>query len=532
MRDVFFENMPKWGKKGSGKEGSTKWSETIGMIIRFIYDNIVGEFEIVGYDTKTSKLSLQYLDHEIFQITPWHLMEHKLQEMLGIKTIKYKYKIGDVVKTNSGDIKILTQLRINVNSSYRKNRTDKGYTYRCLRCGTDTETVESHLIEGKGCPVCSNQKIVKGINDVATTHPNLVKYFVNIEDAYTYSVGSNTYIDVICNDCGHVRNIRLYDLYRYGNSCPKCGDGYSYPNKLMFNLLEQVNIDFKPEYSPEWCKYEYKKKNKKGFYDFYFENNNIKYIVEMDGGFHTRDNNMNGVTKEESKEIDEFKENLAKEHGIKVIRIDCKKSELEYIKNKIIHSKLNKILELNSVDWLKSHEFACSSRVKEACVLWNTTTESTVKIGTIMKISGSTVLTYLLQGLELGWCNYRTKSERKNEKIHKSCELWNNGVKSTQEIGEILNIDRCVIREYLVEGVKLSLCDYTPKESIRISGLKRSKSVICLDNNMTFQSVKDVSDKSLEIFNIKLRSDMVASVCNGKYKQYKGFTFEYIDVSA
>ena len=50
--------------------------------------------------------------------------------------------------------------------------------------------------------------------------------------------------------------------------------------------------------------------------------------------------------------------------------------------------------------------FACSSRVKEACDLWIIYSTNTKLIGNKMKLSRPTVIKYLKQGTELGWCNY------------------------------------------------------------------------------------------------------------------------------
>ena len=49
--------------------------------------------------------------------------------------------------------------------------------------------------------------------------------------------------------------------------------------------------------------------------------NSTKYIIEMDGGFHYKDNNMNGITFKQSKEIDNQKDKLAADRGINVIRV-------------------------------------------------------------------------------------------------------------------------------------------------------------------------------------------------------------------
>ena len=84
-----------------------------------------------------------------------------------------------------------------------------------------------HLKEDTGCSICTNQNVVKGINDISTTHKQYLKYFKDIEDAYLYSYGSTKEIIVKCPDCGNLRQMKINDLIRKGFSCPKCGDGIS-----------------------------------------------------------------------------------------------------------------------------------------------------------------------------------------------------------------------------------------------------------------------------------------------------------------
>lgn len=53
MRKVFLENLPRWEKgEGKGKIGTINWSKSIGSKVRFVYEDIEGEVEIVGYDGK------------------------------------------------------------------------------------------------------------------------------------------------------------------------------------------------------------------------------------------------------------------------------------------------------------------------------------------------------------------------------------------------------------------------------------------------------------------------------------------------
>jgi hypothetical protein len=52
--------------------------------------------------------------------------------------------------------------------------------------------------EGAGCPVCSNRKILKGVNDFATTHPNLASEVIQ-GDTTTVSAGSDTKMKWRCS---------------------------------------------------------------------------------------------------------------------------------------------------------------------------------------------------------------------------------------------------------------------------------------------------------------------------------------------
>lgn len=519
MREVFLDELPHGGKYISNDK--INWKESIGCKVKFIYDDIEGEFEIVDYNTGNEKLSLLYLNNDIFKISPYHLRKCQLQELLGLKTVKYKYNIGSIINTNNRKIKIINQIRIGTNSNIRNNRTDKGYKYKCMQCGNEDSILESHLVEGKGCNVCSNQKVLKGYNDIATTHPYLVKYFANLEDAYTYTFGANKRINVVCNECGNIKKMRLYDLYRYGFSCLKCGDGVPYTEKIMYNVLEQLKIDFKKGIAFDWSK------NK--VYDFYIPS--LNYIVETHGEQHYKKSNR-GRTLQEEQENDRLKEQLAKENGIeRYIVIDCRHSELEYIKNNILNSELSNLFNLSNIDWLKCEEFACSSLVKKVCNLWNSGIKDIMEIASIMRISYGSAFTYIKQGLKLNWCDYKTKNERKNIKIRKACELWNSGIKNTTDIGDLLNINRGVVLRYLYEGTKLGICDYLPEKSRYIESIKRSKKIKCLENKMIFKSAKEIEEKSLEIFGSKLLANTIRKVCNGKYKnkQYKGYTFKYVN---
>jgi hypothetical protein len=87
------------------------------------------------------------------------------------------------------------------------------------------------------------------------------------------------------------------------------------------------------------------------------------------------------------------------------IIIDARKSEMEYIKSSILNSNMVSLYNLDDIDWLEAHEFACNSLVKNISELWNSL-GSVTEISKIIKLGNLTVRKYLKQGTSLGWCDY------------------------------------------------------------------------------------------------------------------------------
>lgn len=75
---------------------------------------------------------------------------------------------------------------------------------------------------GTGCPVCANRLIVAGINDLATTHPELAAAGDGSWDPTTYLSGSHTKVNWICDrDARHVYRCSVNERAR-GVSCSLC----------------------------------------------------------------------------------------------------------------------------------------------------------------------------------------------------------------------------------------------------------------------------------------------------------------------
>lgn len=201
-----------------------------------------------------------------------------------------------------------------------------------------------NVLRGSGCPYCCNRKVLIGYNDMWTTRPDMAKLLKNPEDGYKYTKSSHSRAYFICPQCGEILYLCINDVCNRGINCNFCSDGVSYPNKFARTLFRQLPVDnYDYEYHPEWAK--------PCFYDNYFEYNGIKYIVEMDGGFHYKDRLCFNKSLKERQSVDEIKNKLASENGIRMIRIDCMKSECNYIKNNILLSEMNDIFDLSHVDW-------------------------------------------------------------------------------------------------------------------------------------------------------------------------------------
>ncbi|MFJ3387757.1 zinc-ribbon domain-containing protein [Lysinibacillus sp. NPDC086135] len=198
---------------------------------------------------------------------------------------------------------------------------------------------------GSKCPYCSNKKVSIRYNDMWTTNPELASLLANPEDGFKYMQGSKKKVDWKCSECGEIiKNKTISDINIYGLSCPRCSDGISYPEKIMYHLLKEFDLEFCCQKTFGWSK------NKR--YDFYLPVYNA--IIEMHGGQHSGNGfeELGGRIFEEEIKNDKLKEKLAKNNGIKrYIVIDAKISDFKYIKNNILNSDLTKLCEFNDVNW-------------------------------------------------------------------------------------------------------------------------------------------------------------------------------------
>ena len=192
---------------------------------------------------------------------------------------------------------------------------------------------------------------------------------------------------------------------------------------------------------------------------------------------------MSNMTVKEQKAIDYMIDEMAVKHNVKMIRIDCQKSDMDYIKTNIINSELNNIFDLSNINWIYCNKRALHSVVYDICDFYN-------------------------------------HSENKN----------------TEYIGKIFHMSRSTISKYLKQGHVIGICDYTTELAER-QRIKKSMSIhqrkikVFDKNNMyigNYDSIKNCSEQLQEMYGIFFDTSSISKACRGKYKSYKGFVFQYV----
>lgn len=425
-----------------------------------------------------------------------------------MNNINWKYEIGErIIDYNKDgsikrdltiiDRKIIKEEKTNYINGNKFNANKKYYKYSCnlcnFNCGKyydlklkkykDEYWISESGIFGKhGCACCCKSPLIvlENINSIYYTDGWMTSIINDDEFCKTHTHSCSDKIYPICPNCKEKQSklVSIDKIYSTkGVSCEYCSDNIKYPNKFMANVLQQLNINFEREYSPKWVEGK--------FYDFYIPSMDL--IIEMDGGLgHGKEiHKLSKQTKEESKAIDDYKDEQAILHGIEVIRIDCDygnklNKRFEYIKQNILCSKLSQLFNLKVVDWNKCDTYGCNSLIKIACDLKNKNP-------------------------------YMTTSE--------ACKVLN--VKSSQTISGWWKI-----------GNEYKWCHYDIQEEIRRlsskSGMKNGQSVKVFKGNKylaEFYSLSELERESLKLFGEKLIARYVGKSLKSQ-KTYKGYSFK------
>lgn len=406
-----------------------------------------------------------------------------------MKQREYKYDIGqtinDLIITNRG----------------RKPNchgwSNKYYQYKCSKCGFDCGEyykngelynefwiTEGNLNAGNRCACCSGKITVSGINDINTTDKWMIDFLVNKNDAFKYSTQSNRKIDMRCTLCGTIHHNKIIgNLYKYKRIACPCSGGASYAEKFIMSLLQQTKYEFSYQVS----KYDNWFIEKDIGYRYDFGIKALNMIIETHGEQHYVSREFYGVNNFEAiQENDKKKFEYAKLKGIvNYIILDCRKSNLEFIKQSILNTELLKLLDIDEMDvnWEKHASFA------------------------------EKPLTYEIN-------DYKNK----------------NPLLSNIEVGKHFGLDNSSIGRYLKQAEKIGLStNYKKYNAIRQSVHKKiRKKIVVLDINKnyikTYESVQFILDaQESELGTTKLTRPGIYGCCNHRTKTHWNYIFIYED---
>ena len=320
---------------------------------------------------------------------------------------------------------------------------DTSIWHKCKVCQYRWKSQPNHILEGHICPVCAGNIIGPAPeyrNSIwASEYRNYFERYLSEEQMKSYTPHSGKKINIPCPDCGRNKDICIAQLASQGFGC-SCGDGQTYPNKFIYALLNQLNIEYIPEYYDDWSD------GRK--YDIYIPSLNC--IIENHGEQHY---GHRGAFKkkslEEEQHNDAYKKMLAEQNGIKhYVVLDCRESNVSWIKKSIIDSELPILLSfnINNIDWVTCHRFALSNIVKQVAIEW----ENGCGVQDIMDrlhISRTTTSRYLTLAAEQGWCSY---TPRKG--YLRGCEK-RSGVNNTSA-RPVYCVDKHIIFNYIAEACR------------------------------------------------------------------------------
>ena len=114
-------------------------------------------------------------------------------------------------------------------------------------CGHEWQTSAKARSVGEQCPICSNARIIPGINDLESQHPELALEWSPRNEKKPYEVGPGSHKKAIwLGKCSHEWEASIRSRVK-GTGCPYCSHNIVLPG---FNDLETLFPDVAKEWSP------------------------------------------------------------------------------------------------------------------------------------------------------------------------------------------------------------------------------------------------------------------------------------------
>lgn len=377
---------------------------------------------------------------------------------------------------------------IEVIGEYRGSSIPTKIRYK--ECGHEHAYTLAAIKRNNPCPVCSGEVIVKGVNDLWITEPDVAKYLEDKEDCEcgVYTKSKHWFR---CPICGYRKLTRPMNIKYNGMCCPCSSDGFSSGEKAMMYILNINKINYQSQMKFKWGN------NKK--YDFYIEEKSL--IIEVQGGQHKSGVNM--FNERDEVENDKIKLKYAKDNGIQnYVYIDYSITTplylIEQVRNSILVDLLS--LDLDLINLKDCALYASSSFKRKAWDLWRDGLNSR-EIATELHLGTRTVVSYLHDGDSYGIITYDSVLARKKGSYTKvicinTGEIFD-GITIAEEKYNIKNISGNCNGKINSAGkdpntgeplVWMYYDEYLEKGQYEYN-TNLEKKVVCLNNNYVFFSM-------------------------------------------
>lgn len=95
---------------------------------------------------------------------------------------------------------------------------------------------------GRGCPYCSGRRVIVGVTDFATTHPDIARQAVDQDLPEILSAGSKKKIEWLCH-FGHKLTASVCHRCLAGSGCPLCLGRFDHPFGSTHAQIAKQAID-------------------------------------------------------------------------------------------------------------------------------------------------------------------------------------------------------------------------------------------------------------------------------------------------
>lgn len=252
----------------------------------------------------------------------------------------FRYKIGQ--KVPGGAIVAYTPL-IEGYGKKGKPSYKKAYYIICDTYNKIFKRKQTDIEKSKTSPYVNGQKVCLE-NSIFTTRPDLRLYFLNKNDLFNYTKGSNKKVLLKCPNCEHIFKSTPNNLTYNGFNCKMCSTGMSVGEKTMLSLAKINEIEVVKEKTFKDLK---TNNNKLYRFDFYLPNYNT--IIEIHGEQHYKVSDTSPWTKLQiTQSRDNIKEKYCKDNKINFIKIDNRNNDIDSVIKGIEKSNISYLFPIRN----------------------------------------------------------------------------------------------------------------------------------------------------------------------------------------